>query len=146
VKHGFNNFAVRARQNLPEYRAGNLHKKIFAVGPVQAGGLKPGRVGVDAHAGLHMFKKTIPRIRRRNHRKRKSLPAISTDVHNLWKAGFPVFSSVFGIQRPRGGIVLSPSATRAALRELSAPRTAVWNSAGLSPIEEHGASEKCAKP
>ena len=95
MEDGFDDFAVGARQDLAEDGAGNLHKEGFALGAIQARGLKPGRVGVDADPGLHALEKFVPGIRVALApslsavvigEKRKPY-AISTDVKKLWKAG-----------------------------------------------------------
>jgi hypothetical protein len=93
--------------------------------------LKPGGVGVDADPGLHALKKPLPGIRRSSHRKRKSIPAISTDVNKLWKAGPFIIFIVFRLREscPYGSVLLSPGAPCAALMELPAPRTCCYQTA-----------------
>ena len=62
VKDGLHDFAVCARQHLPEYGAGNLYKEGFALGAVQPRGLEPGRVGIRADPGLHPLEEFFPGI------------------------------------------------------------------------------------
>src|SRR5580692_10176550 len=125
MEYGFDDLAVGSRQDLPKDRAGDLYKQVFTLGAIQPGGLKPGGVCVDADPGLHALKKPIPGIRRSSHRKRKSIPAISTDVNKLWKAGPFLFFIVFRLREscPYRSVLLSPGARCAALMELPAPRT-----------------------
>src|SRR5580693_10778657 len=131
VEHRFDDIAVGPRQDLPEDRAGDLHKQVFAVGAIQPGGLEPGGVRVDADPGLHALQKPLPGIRRISHRKRKAHPVISTDVNKLWKAG--PFISFFRLREscPYRSVVLSPGAPRAALQDLPAPRTAAIRQRGI---------------
>src|SRR5580698_8538285 len=145
VENGFDNLAIGPRQNLPEDRAGDLHKQVFPFGAIQPSGLKPCGVRVDADPGFHALKKPFPGIRRSSHRKRKSHPAISTDVNKLWKAG--PFSSFFRLREscPYRSVLLSPGAPCAALQNCRPLVPPLSDSAGLSPIERDGASEKCAK-
>src|SRR5579871_2359434 len=72
-------------------------------------------------------------------------PLISTDVNKLWKAG--PFSSFFRLREscPYRSVLLSPGAPRAALQNCRPLVPPLSDSAGLSPIERNGASEKCAK-
>ena len=131
VKDGLDDLAVGPRQDLPEDRAGDLHKQVFAIGAIQPRGLKPSRIRVDADPGLHVFEKSVPGIRRSSHRKRKTHPVISTDVDMLWKAG--PFIIVFRLREscPYRSVVLSPGAPCAALLDLPAPRTTSIRQRGI---------------
>src|SRR5258708_16238332 len=85
MKHGLDDVAVRARQNLPEYGAGDLDIEGVALGPVQPRRLEPGRVGVDTYPGLNMIEELVPGIQSfaltpslscSRHRKRKETPVL----------------------------------------------------------------------
>jgi hypothetical protein len=110
--------------------------------------LKPGGVCVDADPGLHALKKPLPGIRRSSHRKRKFIPAISTDVNKLWKAGPFIIFIVFRLRE----IMAVPERLAFPWRPVRGPYGIAGpsnllpsDSAGLSPIGPTGASEKCAK-
>src|ERR1700687_2297070 len=63
VKDRLHDFPIRASQDLPEDRAGNLDEEGFALRPVQPRGLKPGCIGVRADPGLYPLKEFFPGIR-----------------------------------------------------------------------------------
>src|SRR5712691_1152850 len=83
MKHGFDDVAIGARQDLPEHGAGYLDIERVALSTVQARGLEPGRIRIDADAGLDALKKLVPGIRHfassldcSRHRKRKENPVL----------------------------------------------------------------------
>jgi len=61
MENSLDDVAVRARQDLPEDRAGDLDVKGIALGPVQPSRLEPVVKGVDADPGLHVLQKFVPR-------------------------------------------------------------------------------------
>ena len=54
-EHRLDDVPVRAGENLPENRAGNLDIESVALGPVQPGGLEPGGEGVNAYPGFDVL-------------------------------------------------------------------------------------------
>jgi hypothetical protein len=62
VEDGLDDFAVGAGKNLAEDRTGNLDEKSVALVTVQARGLEPGGVGIDADTGFDKFKELVPNI------------------------------------------------------------------------------------
>jgi len=64
MEDGLYDFAVGARQDLAEHGAGNLHVEKFAFSPIEAGGLKPSGVGIDADSGFDQVQEPVPDILR----------------------------------------------------------------------------------
>ena len=62
MEDGFDDFAVGAGEDLAENGAGDLDKESIALCAIEARGLEPGGIGVDADPGFDQIEKFIPDI------------------------------------------------------------------------------------
>jgi hypothetical protein len=108
VEDRLNNFTIGARQYLAKDSAGNLHKQGFALGTIQARGLKPGCESVDADPGLHAFQEFVPGVHRFlltpklsgcGHRKENTRPALFPQMFKSCGKRAPLHLSIdYGFQ------------------------------------------------